>query len=93
MSNDDSDSQALVEVVATLEQAQQQELVEEFIALVHPDAVWVTGAVVAVRQRPIDLHGVPLADRSEGRPTYVMAKDTTGAWTIRAGQNTLVADD
>jgi uncharacterized protein (TIGR02246 family) len=135
MSNDDSDRQALVEVVAALEHAQQQELVEEFIALFHPDAVWVTGggrrligrdaiaeftrqvlpgamahstarydiehvvfvrpdvAVVAVRQRPIDLDGVPLADRSEGRPTYVMAKHTTGAWTIRAGQNTLVADD
>lgn len=131
---DDSDRRALVEVVATLEHAQQHELVEEFVALFHPDAVWVTGggrrligrdaiaeftrqvlpgamahstarydiehivfvrpdvAVVAVRQRPIDLDGVPLADRSEGRPTYVMAKDTTGAWKIRAGQNTLVAD-
>ena len=50
-------------------------------------------AVVAVRQRPVDLDGVSLPDRSEGRPTYVMAKDVTGAWRIHAGQNTLVADD
>jgi uncharacterized protein (TIGR02246 family) len=126
---------ALVRVVAALEHAQQHELVEEFLALFHPDAVWVTGggrrligrdaiaeftrqvlpgamtestarydvehivfvrpdvAVVAVRQRPVTLDGTPLRDRREGRPTYLMAKDTSGEWRIHAGQNTLVADD
>ena len=130
----DRDRRALVEMVAALEHAQQHELVEEFVALFHPDAVWVTGggrrlvgrdaiaeftrqvlpgamestarydvehivfvrrdvAVVAVRQRPVTLDGTPLADRGEGRPTYVMAKDATGVWRIHAGQNTPVADD
>jgi uncharacterized protein (TIGR02246 family) len=60
----------------------------EHIAFVRPDV-----AVVAVRQRPIALDGVALSDRSEGRPTYVMATDATGVWRIHAGQNTLVADD
>jgi hypothetical protein len=60
----------------------------EHIAFVRPDV-----AVVGVRQRPTGPDGVPLADWSEGRPTYVMAKDATGAWKIRSGQNTLVADD
>ena len=136
MSTDDGiERRAIVEVVATLEHAQEDELVEEFVALFHPDAVWVTGggrrlvgrdaiaeftrqvlpgamahstarydvehivfvrpdvAVVAVRQRPVTLDGTPLADRGEGRPTYVMAKDSTGVWRIHAGQNTLVAAD
>jgi uncharacterized protein (TIGR02246 family) len=130
----ETDRRALAEVVAALEHAQQHELAEEFVALFHPDAVWVTGggrrligrdaiaaftrqvlpgsvsdstarygvehiafirpdvAVVAVRQRPVSLDGHPLTDRSEGRPTYVMAKDSTETWRIHAGQNTLVAD-
>jgi uncharacterized protein (TIGR02246 family) len=132
--DDDGDRSAVVAVVAALERAQQQEDVEAFVALFHPDAVWVTGggrrligrdaiaeltaellpgamaestaryevehivfvrldvAVVAVVQRPVTLDGVPLHDRSEGRPTYLMARDATGAWRIHAGQNTLVAD-
>ena len=101
--DNERERRALVEVVASLEHAQQHELVEEFVALFHPDAVWVTGgglrligreaiaeftrqvlpgamahstarydvehivfvrpdvAVVAVRQRPIDLDGVAAA--------------------------------
>ena len=133
--DDDGERRALVEVVAALEHAQQDELVEEFVALFHAGAVWVTGggrrlvglddiaeftrqvlpgamaewtaryevehiafvrpdvAVVAVRQRPVGLDGTPLPDRSEGRPTYVMAKEASGVWRIHAGQNTVVADD
>jgi uncharacterized protein (TIGR02246 family) len=131
----DGERRALEQMVAALEHAQQHELVEEFVALFHPDAVWVTGggrrligrdaiaeftrqvlpgamtestarydvehivfvrpdvAVVAVRQRPVTLDGTPLRDRSEGRPTYLMAKDSAGEWRIHAGQNTLVVDD
>jgi len=52
--------------------------------------VFVRVAVVAVRQRPVDLNGQPLEDRPEGRPTYVMAEEADG-WRIVAGQNTQVA--
>jgi uncharacterized protein (TIGR02246 family) len=53
------------------------------VVLVRPDV-----AIVAVRQRPVGLDGTPLTDQPEGRPTYVMATDETGAWQIVAGQNT-----
>jgi uncharacterized protein (TIGR02246 family) len=121
---------AVEQVVARLQHAQQNELVDEFIDLFHEDATWVTGggrrllgrdaiaeftrevlpgamthstavyevvhvnfvrpdvAVVAVRQRPISLDGRPLDNSPEGRPTYVMSKDSAGAWRIAHGQNT-----
>jgi uncharacterized protein (TIGR02246 family) len=55
------------------------------VVFVRPDV-----AIVAVRQRPTTLDGVPLDDQPEGRPTYVMATDDTGAWKLVAGQNTQV---
>jgi uncharacterized protein (TIGR02246 family) len=58
------------------------------VVFVRPDV-----AVVAVRQRPVSLDGRPLDGQPEGRPTYVMAKDASGAWKLVAGQNTLVAPD
>ena len=123
---------AVVDVVAALQDAQQRESVEDFVGLFRDDATWVTAggrrligrqeiaeftqqvlpgamrdssaiyqvmhvvfvradvAVVAVRQRPVDLSGQPLEDRPEGRPTYVMAEEADG-WRIVAGQNTQVA--
>jgi uncharacterized protein (TIGR02246 family) len=118
------------DVVSRLQAAQQNEDVDGFVALFHPDATWVTGggrrligrdeiaaftrtvlpgamatstasyevvhvifvrpdvAIVAVRQRPTSLDGTPLDDQPEGRPTYVMATDDTGAWQLVGGQNT-----
>lgn len=38
-----AEREAIRDVVATLEHAQQHELVDEFIGLMHPDAVWTTG--------------------------------------------------
>ena len=123
---------AVTAVVDSLQAAQQNEDVDGFIGLYHPDAMWVTGhgrrligrdeiaeftrtvlpgamanstatyevvhvvfvrpdvAVVAVRQRPTALDGTPLEGEPEGRPTYVMATDDTGAWKLVAGQNTAV---
>ena len=54
------------------------------VAAIRPDVV-----AVAVRQWATDLDDVPL-DEPEGRPTYIMATDATGAWRIVAGQNTVV---
>ena len=123
---------AVVDVVAALQDAQQRESVEDFVSLFRDDATWVTAggrrligrqeiaeftqqvlpgamrdssatyqvvhvvfvrsdvAVIAVRQRPVDLTGQPLDDRPEGRPTYVMSEEADG-WRIVAGQNTQVA--
>jgi uncharacterized protein (TIGR02246 family) len=41
--HDDIDDAAIRGVVATLEHAQQRELVDEFVGLMRPDAVWTTG--------------------------------------------------
>ncbi|RDI54218.1 SgcJ/EcaC family oxidoreductase [Nocardia mexicana] len=35
--------EAIRDIVATVEHAQQNELVDEFVALFHPDAIWTTG--------------------------------------------------
>ncbi len=40
--HDDTDRRLITEVVAALEHAQQHELVDDFVALLAPDAVWVT---------------------------------------------------
>jgi uncharacterized protein (TIGR02246 family) len=48
-------------------------------------------AVVNVRQRPIRLDGAPLPEAPEGRPLYVLAKDS-GSWRIAAAQNTQVVN-
>ncbi|MBC8094099.1 MAG: SgcJ/EcaC family oxidoreductase [Pseudonocardia sp.] len=124
---------AIHQVVARLEHAQQNELLDEFVGLFRHDAIWTTGsgrfldgrdeieaftrrvlpgamrestatyevvrvlflrpdvAAVKVRQRPVPLDGVPLPDRAEGSPLYVMAKDG-GRWKLAACQNTLVTD-
>ena len=50
-------------------------------------------AVVSVRQRYLSRDGEPLVGETEGRPTYVMAKDSAGDWKLAAGQNTGVQDD
>jgi uncharacterized protein (TIGR02246 family) len=39
----DGEIQAIKQVVATLEHAQQHELVSEFVGLFRPDAIWTTG--------------------------------------------------
>jgi uncharacterized protein (TIGR02246 family) len=39
----ETEIQAISQVVATLEHAQQNELVEEFVALFRQDAIWTTG--------------------------------------------------
>ncbi len=38
----DRDTAAIREIVATVQHAQQNELVDEFVALFHPDAIWTT---------------------------------------------------
>ncbi|MCM6773656.1 SgcJ/EcaC family oxidoreductase [Nocardia sp. CDC159] len=40
----DADLAAIREVVATVDHAQRNELVDEFIGLFHPQAIWTTGA-------------------------------------------------
>ncbi len=39
----DADIEAIKQVVATVRHAQQHELVDEFLALFRPDAIWTTG--------------------------------------------------
>ncbi|WP_280261980.1 SgcJ/EcaC family oxidoreductase [Nocardia wallacei] len=39
----DIELEAIRDVVATVEHAQQNELVDEFVSLFHPDAIWTTG--------------------------------------------------
>lgn len=123
--------EAIKQVVAALQHAQQQELPDEFASLFRHDAIWTTGhgklltgrdeiaaftrqvlpgamkdatatyevvhvlfirpdvAAVKVRQRPVTLDGRPIADRNEGSPLYVMAKED-GRWWLVACQNTEV---
>ena len=122
---------AVTAVVTELERTQHAEDVDGFVALIHPDAVWVTAhgkrligrdeiaaftatvlpgatatsrssyevvhvaairpdvVAVGVRQWATTLDDVPL-DEPEGRPTSIMATDASGAWTLVAGQNTIV---
>jgi uncharacterized protein (TIGR02246 family) len=54
------------------------------VAAIRPDVV-----AVGVRQWATTLDDDAL-DEPEGRPTYIMATDASGAWKLVAGQNTIV---
>jgi uncharacterized protein (TIGR02246 family) len=54
------------------------------VLFIRPDV-----AAVKVRQRSVTLDGLPIEDRNEGSPLFVMAKED-GRWRLVACQNTEV---
>lgn len=129
---------ALEAVIATVESHQESEDFDDYLALFHPDLLWVTGfgtvitsrdefeafsrkelpgwnramkdntvtykvehvtfirpdvAAVALRQQVVGPDGQPAVGHEEGRPTYLMAKDASGAWRIVFAQNTHVVEN
>jgi uncharacterized protein (TIGR02246 family) len=96
MTDIESEIAAITQVVAAIEHAQRNELVDEFVALFREDAIWTTGGgklligrdTIAVFTRKV------LPGAMKGLvPSYQVMSKEDGQWRLTANQNTSVAAD